>query len=107
LLKSQSDKRLVLTLEYESHGKCLLALSRAKSEVLIVVLLIVMMFRRALSDGEKVEYIEAVKCLQKSKPQGTKWFPNKSRYDDFVSVHINATGAALFDANGSMLLSGV
>jgi hypothetical protein len=69
-----------------------------------VVLLIASMFRRALSDSEKSNYIEAVKCLQNSEPQGTKWFPNKSRYDDFVSVHINATGAALFDASGSMLL---
>jgi hypothetical protein len=63
-------------------------------------------FRRSLSDVEKADYVAAVKCLQRSKPQGTKWFPNRSRYDDFVSVHINATGAALFDANGGRLIAG-
>ncbi|KAK4460922.1 hypothetical protein QBC42DRAFT_100129 [Cladorrhinum samala] len=46
-----------------------------------------------LSDGEKKDYIRAVKCLQ-SKPARTpsSLVPGaKSRFDDFVAAHINQT----------------
>ena len=46
--------------------------------------------RRALSDGEKKSYIDAVKCLQKKPPITAHISPGAvSRFDDFQGVHIS------------------
>jgi tyrosinase len=50
-------------------------------------------FRAALSKKERLAYIDAVKCLQ-SKPSQSdpNWAPGaKTRYDDFVAIHIDLT----------------
>ncbi|KAL0259595.1 hypothetical protein SLS55_005332 [Diplodia seriata] len=48
--------------------------------------------RRTLSDHEKKSYISAVKCLQAKSPRTSSYFSGaRTRYDDFVAAHINAT----------------
>ena len=49
--------------------------------------------RGDLSDGEKKAYITAVQCLTSapSKLNPTKYPGAKTRFDDFVAVHINQT----------------
>lgn len=49
--------------------------------------------RGDLSDGEKKAYITAVQCLTSapSKLDPTKYPGAKTRFDDFVAVHINQT----------------
>lgn len=49
--------------------------------------------RGDLTDGEKSSYINAVLCLTKkpSKLNQTKYPGAKTRYDDFVAVHMNQT----------------
>ncbi|KAK0658285.1 Tyrosinase-like protein orsC [Lasiodiplodia hormozganensis] len=47
---------------------------------------------RKLSDDEKKSYIDAVKCLQTKSARTTSYFSGaRTRYDDFVALHINAT----------------
>jgi len=46
----------------------------------------------SLSDDEKIAYIDAVKCLQDTPSLSGAEAPGaKSRFDDFVAVHINQT----------------
>ena len=48
--------------------------------------------RTYLSNTEKVAYSSAVKCLQSTPSKSESFCPGcKSRYDDFVAVHINQT----------------
>lgn len=48
--------------------------------------------RRTLANSDKLSYINAVKCLMGKPPQLASVFPgSKSRYDDFVALHINST----------------
>lgn len=48
--------------------------------------------RTYLSNTEKVAYSSAVKCLQSTPSKSGSFCPGcKSRYDDFVAVHINQT----------------
>lgn len=45
-----------------------------------------------LSDAEKIAYTDAVKCLMKKPSISGDLIPGaKSRFDDFVGVHINRT----------------
>lgn len=54
--------------------------------------LIVYRCRRKLSNDEKRFYIDAVKCLQTKSARTTSYFSGaRTRYDDFVALHINAT----------------
>jgi tyrosinase len=46
----------------------------------------------SLSDNEKIAYTDAVKCLQDTPSLSGAEAPGaKSRFDDFVAVHINQT----------------
>lgn len=46
----------------------------------------------SLSDDEKIAYIDAVKCLQETPSISGPDVPGaKSRFDDFVAIHINQT----------------
>jgi len=58
---------------------------------------------RTLSDDEKRDYLNAVKCLQSRPPKGQQFFDVRSRFDDFVALHINATGLAILDQNGGFV----
>ena len=51
------------------------------------------LYRGALSKAERKDYINAVLCLQKlpSKLDPKKFPGARTRYDDFVGVHINQT----------------
>lgn len=47
---------------------------------------------RKLSKNDRLEYIDAVKCLQKKAPKTPKSFAGvTSRFDDFVATHIDQT----------------
>lgn len=48
--------------------------------------------RARMCTKERKDYIKAVKCLTKS-PAKTRYFADgaRTRYDDFVAVHINQT----------------
>lgn len=49
-------------------------------------------YRRTLANSDKLSYINAVKCLMGKPAQLSSVFPgSKSRYDDFVALHINST----------------
>jgi tyrosinase len=52
-----------------------------------------LLYRGAFSKRERQNYINAVLCLQKlpSKLDPKKFPGAKTRYDDFVGVHINQT----------------
>ena len=46
----------------------------------------------SLSDDEKIAYTDAVRCLQETPSLSGSEVPGaKSRFDDFVAVHINQT----------------
>jgi tyrosinase len=48
--------------------------------------------RTCLSNSEKLAYSNAVKCLINSPSKSGSFCPDcRSRYDDFVAVHINQT----------------
>jgi hypothetical protein len=57
--------------------------------------------RRSLGAVEKADYIASIRCLLTSPAKGRAFFPVQTRYDDFVAVHINASGVATYDADGS------
>ncbi|CAN9189060.1 unnamed protein product [Alternaria alternata] len=47
---------------------------------------------RTLSPSEQDAYIDAIKCLKRAPSKGTEIFSTlKTRHDDFVALHINAT----------------
>lgn len=50
-------------------------------------------FRKVLSDQEKKDYISAVLCLREKPSKADPAFAPgaRTRYDDFVAVHINQT----------------
>ena len=49
--------------------------------------------RKTLSDGAKKDYISAVLCLREKPSKADPAFAPgaRTRYDDFVAVHINQT----------------
>jgi hypothetical protein len=51
-------------------------------------------YRRHLSKGQQLDYINAVKCLWRLPARGKEYFPVQTRHDDFVALHMNATGPA-------------
>lgn len=54
---------------------------------------------RTLANSDKLSYINAVKCLMGKPPQLASVFPgSKSRYDDFVALHINSTNYVHWNA---------
>lgn len=79
-----------ISFKSEKNGK-----SVSFSNVLIVkeLWLICYKCRGDLADGEKSSYINAVLCLAKapSKLDASKYPGAKTRYDDFVAVHLNQT----------------
>jgi hypothetical protein len=51
-----------------------------------------MPYRRTLSDGEKLSYIDAVKCLQRRPSLTSNRYPGaQNRFDDFQATHIVQT----------------
>jgi tyrosinase len=45
-----------------------------------------------LNSSEQDAYIDAVQCLKRAPSKGIEVFSTlKTRYDDFVALHINAT----------------
>ncbi|KAJ0122646.1 hypothetical protein J7T55_003161 [Diaporthe amygdali] len=55
----------------------------------------------SLNDGEKLEYIDAVKCIQSAPPLTPEAVAPgaKTRFDDFVAAHINQTLTIHFTGN--------
>ncbi|KAK2597212.1 hypothetical protein N8I77_013073 [Diaporthe amygdali] len=59
------------------------------------------MARGSLNDGEKLDYIDAVKCIQSASPLTPEAVAPgaKTRFDDFVAAHINQTLTIHFTGN--------
>ncbi len=56
--------------------------------------------RRTLSNEERLEYIDAIKCLKALPAQTGAIFPGaKTRYDDFFALHINSTDYVHFNVS--------
>lgn len=52
--------------------------------------------RRTLTKKERRRYIKAVECMQTKPAISSKYWPVvKSRYEDFVALHANATGGGI------------
>lgn len=57
-------------------------------------------YRRTLSKAEKLDYIGAVKCLMALPAQTGGFFAGaKTRYDDFLALHINSTDYVHFNVS--------
>ncbi|KAF1814736.1 Di-copper centre-containing protein [Eremomyces bilateralis CBS 781.70] len=62
---------------------------------------------RSLNDAEKGEYIGAIKCLMAAAPTGKQYFePITSRYEDFVAMHVNATGGGVLNTERGFPMGG-
>lgn len=56
--------------------------------------------RRTLSKAQRLEYIGAVKCLMAKPAQTGGFFAGaKTRYDDFLALHINSTDYVHFNVS--------
>jgi tyrosinase len=58
-----------------------------------MVLSLLTLLREYMSGSERKDYIKAVQCLQKKPSKSDPaWAPAaKTRYDDFVAIHVNQT----------------
>lgn len=65
-----------------------------------------MIHRKALSKKERKEYIDAVLCLREKPSKADPSFAPgaRTRYDDFVAVHINQTSSIHATVRNTVLL---